>query len=217
MVTLMRSQGNAAMHTPISRMSSTLCVILSAVCSALPVSAEPIDHTAGTSASVSATSETQQPTFNTPLIEGYGAIMPFPGSAEPPRAGSRIIFDIAGASEPEQVIKGLNSVALFLNLAADAGIPPEKLRLAAVLHGAATRAVLRHEAYAKETKTSRNPNLDLIQKLKRAGVELFVCGQALAHRHYGLDDVTSDVTVASSATTVNVNKQMDGYAYLPFH
>lgn len=161
--------------------------------------------------------DTTRPRFVTPRIEGYGAIMPLPRADEPPRAGSRMVFDITGAGEPDTVLKGLNGIAVFLNLAADAGIAVESLKLTAVLHGSATKAVLRSESYAKAMKASANPNVDLIRKLKAAGVELYVCGQALAHHHYGLDDVVPEVMVSVSATTVLVNRQMNGYAYVPYH
>lgn len=153
----------------------------------------------------------------TPRIEGYGAIMPLPHADEPPRAGSRVVFDITGAGKPDDVLKGLNGIALFLNLAADAGVAAEALHLTAVFHGPATKAVLRSEVYATETKTSDNPNADLIRKLNAAGVELYVCGQALAHHRYRRDDIVSEVTVSVSATTVIVNRQMNGYAYVPYH
>lgn len=161
--------------------------------------------------------DTARPTFITPLIDGFGAIVALPLSAEQPRAGSKVVFDITGAGNATQIVKGLESIALLLNLAAEAGLRPEQIKIVAVLHGQATKAVLRPDSYAKHTRGSQNPNLELIRKLNSAGVELYVCGQALAHDRYGLDEVLSEVKVASSAVTVNVSKQMDGYAYLPFH
>jgi intracellular sulfur oxidation DsrE/DsrF family protein len=44
-----------------------------------------------------------------------------------------------------------------------------------------------------------------------------VCGQAMAHQGYGRDEVIPAVIIAVSAATVNINKQMEGYAYIPFH
>jgi intracellular sulfur oxidation DsrE/DsrF family protein len=155
--------------------------------------------------------------FVTPRIEGYGAIMPMPQAVEPPRAESRAVFDITGADGSDKVLRGLNSIALFLNLAAAAGVASESLHLAAVFHGPATKAVLRSEAYAKKTQASDNPNLELIKKLKAAGVAMYVCGQALAHHQFALQDVVPEIEVAVSATTVLVSRQMDGYAYLPYH
>jgi intracellular sulfur oxidation DsrE/DsrF family protein len=169
------------------------------------------------SSSPSPQGDTARPIYVTPFIDGYGSIVSLPQSAEQPKAGSRVVFDITGAGRAGEVVKGLNNIATFLNLAVDAGIAPESLQLVAVLHGPATRAVLRRDVYAKAMKTSHNPNLDLIRKLKAAGVELYVCGQALAHQHYGFNDVVPEIVVAVSATTVLVDRQMNGYAYLPSH
>jgi len=55
----------------------------------------------------------------------------------------------------------------------------------------------------------------LIRQLKAAGVELYVCGQALARRHYRTDEVAPEVAVAVSAAVVHINKQMDGYVLAP--
>jgi intracellular sulfur oxidation DsrE/DsrF family protein len=157
----------------------------------------------------------RQPVFITPRISGFGAIVSLPDSAEQPRVGSKVIFDITGGGLSGQNIKGLNSIARFVNLAAAAGISPDQLTLDAVLHGSATKAALRHSAYAKQTGVTHNPNLDIIRGLKDAGVSWYVCGQALAHHQHEIDDVLPEFTVAVAALTVIVNKQIDGYAYIP--
>ena len=95
--------------------------------------------------------------------------------------------------------------------------------MAIILHGPATKAALSHEGFAKHTKSyetdlgkTKNPNLDLIRRLKEAGVNVYVCGQALAHHGFATTEVAPEVQVAVSAATVNINLQMDGYAYIPF-
>ena len=70
--------------------------------------------------------------------------------------------------------------------------------------------------YMTDLGKTKNPNLELIGQLKKAGVEIFVCGQALAHHSYATSEVAPGVKVAVSAATVNINLQMDGYAYIPF-
>jgi hypothetical protein len=52
-----------------------------------------------------------------------------------------LLPDISGAGEPDKALKGLDSIAALLNLAAAAGIAPEALKVTAVLHGLATRSV----------------------------------------------------------------------------
>jgi intracellular sulfur oxidation DsrE/DsrF family protein len=55
----------------------------------------------------------------------------------------------------------------------------------------------------------------LIRDLKKAGVELFVCGQSLHELGFKTDEVAEEVPVADSAMVVLVNKESDGYAYIP--
>ena len=51
--------------------------------------------------------------------------------------------------------------------------------------------------------------------LKKAGVEVFVCGQSLHELGFKAAEVAEEVPVADSALLVLVNKQVDGYAYIP--
>ena len=90
----------------------------------------------------------------------YGGIVRTPDAAEPPRRGAKIVFDITADSKPEEVNKGLESVARYLNLNAEAGFKPADVKLALVLHGGATKAALSDAAYAKHTAAKKNPNLD---------------------------------------------------------
>ena len=156
-------------------------------------------------------------TLHFPQIARYGGIVTVGDAAEPPRRGIKIVFDITADSEPKELNKGLESVARYLNLNAQAGFKPSDAKLALVLHGAATKVALSDSAYAKYTDATTNPNLELIHELKACGVEVFVCGQSLARNKFAADEVASEVTVATSAMTVNANKQQDGYAYLSIH
>lgn len=157
------------------------------------------------------------PVFLFPQVARFGGIVKTPNAAEPPRRGAKIVFDITADSKPEEVNKGLESVARYLNLNAEAGLKPADAKLALVLHGGATKAALGDEAYAKHVAAMKNPNLELIRELKTCGVEVFVCGQSLARNKYAAAEVAGDVTIAVAALTVNANKQQDGYSYLSIH
>jgi intracellular sulfur oxidation DsrE/DsrF family protein len=152
-----------------------------------------------------------------PPITGYGTVVPMPNAAEPPRRGIKIVFDITSDGKPEEVNKGLESVARYLNLNAQAGNKASDARLALVLHGPATKAALNDAAYASRTAAAKNPNLELVRELKKHGVEVFVCGQALARHKYAASEVAAEFTTAVSAMTVNANKQQDGYSYISLH
>jgi intracellular sulfur oxidation DsrE/DsrF family protein len=158
-----------------------------------------------------------EPRFVNPLIAEYGAVAEQPDVAELPRKGVKVVFDITAEGKPEETLKGLETVARYLNLNALAGHAPTDVRLALVLHGPAVKGALADAAYASKTGAAKNPNLALARELKKHGVEVFVCGQSLARNRFARSDVAAEFTVAASAMTVNVNKQHDGYAYLFIH
>lgn len=159
----------------------------------------------------------EPPASQSPLIEGYGGVAPVPNAAEFPRRNAKVVFDIVSSSDPEEVNRGLESVARYLNLHAQAGHGAENVRIALVLHGGATRCALEDSAYAKATGEAANPNLPLVRILAKHRVEVFVCGQSLIRQKHSLEEVDPTITIATSAMTVNVNKQLDGYAYLFMH
>jgi intracellular sulfur oxidation DsrE/DsrF family protein len=158
-----------------------------------------------------------EPIFSFPLIQGFGGVVMLPQATEQPRKGAKVVFDITAESKPDEVNRGLESVARYLNLNAQAGNAASDAKLALVLHGGATKCALSDEAFRRHTKAEINPNLPLLRELKKQGVEVLVCGQSLARNRYLTSDVASELTVAVSAMTVNVNKQLAGYAYLSIH
>ncbi len=172
-----------------------------------------------------AANPTAEPTFEHPVIKQHGGIVPLPDAAQQPQPNSKVLLDIISDEKSGGVIKGFDRAALILNQYSEAGAGPDHgFKLAVILHGPATKAALHDEAYARHMKpyaraqgTAKNPDLPLIRELRQHGVEVFVCGQALAHQGYALDEVAPEVTVAVSAATVNINLQTDGYAYIPFH
>jgi hypothetical protein len=152
-----------------------------------------------------------------PLIQQYGGVALLPEAPYPPRKGAKIVFDITTDSPPEAVNRGLESVARYLNLNAQAGHAPSDARLTVVLHGGATRCALSDAEYHAHTRIEKNPNLQLLRELKKHGVELLVCGQSLARNQFAHAEVAEPLSIAVSAMTVNVEKQREGYAYLAIH
>lgn len=168
---------------------------------------------------------TADPDFIHPLVKEHGGIVVLPDAAHQPKKNAKVLLDITSDEKSGKVLKGLDRAALILNLYARAGAGAEDgLKVAIILHGPATKAALSDDAYAKHSRASvrgkgetKNPNLALMRQLATAGVQIYVCGQALARQGYATKEVAPQVTVAVSATTVNINLQMDGYAYIPSH
>jgi intracellular sulfur oxidation DsrE/DsrF family protein len=150
-----------------------------------------------------------------PLIAEHGGVVPLPRAAEQPRKGAKAVVDITADAKPGEVNKGLAQVARLLNLYGAAGLKAGDVKIAAVCHGEADKAVLSDEAYAARYRVAANPNLPLIRDLKKAGVEVFVCGQSLHDLGFKAEEVAGEVPVADAAMLVLVNKQADGYAYIP--
>jgi intracellular sulfur oxidation DsrE/DsrF family protein len=150
-----------------------------------------------------------------PLVPGHGGVAPLPRAAEQPKKGAKAVFDVTADAKPGEVNKGLEQVARLLNLYGADGLKAGDVRIAAVLHGEADEAVLSNAATLARFKVEANPNLPLIRRLKRAGVEVFVCGQSLHDLGIKAEEVAEEVPVADSAMLVLVNKQADGYAYIP--
>jgi intracellular sulfur oxidation DsrE/DsrF family protein len=179
----------------------------------------------GLVAALLAADPTGSPQYKHPLIKDHGGIVILPEAAHQAEKNAKVILDITSDAMAGKVIKGFDRAALISNTYAQAGVgPKDGMQMAIILHGPATKAALRDEAYQRHASSyaqhlgvDGNPNLALIRQLSEAGVEIYVCGQALAHHGFATEEVAPAVQVAVSAATVNINTQMNGYAYLPFH
>jgi len=157
-----------------------------------------------------------EPTLG-PAIGGYGPTFPIDDRDVALETGAtyRAAFDVARYSKDlESVNTKLVSVARFLNMHARNGTPVENMELAVVLHGAAVKNVLSHDAY-RARYDSDNPNLELVGRLHDAGVRFFVCGQSMKFGGVEKDELVGQAEVALSAMTMLTVLQNDGYALLP--
>jgi intracellular sulfur oxidation DsrE/DsrF family protein len=155
--------------------------------------------------------------WTTPTIQGYGQIHFLPDAAFKPEADHsyKIVFSLTqGSKSPDAVNPALDRVARTVNLYAAAGVPLSHLKFVAVASGAATPLVL-DDAHYRAAFGVPNPNLPLIAELKKAGVTVAVCGQAVAEHHYSYDSVASDVTLSLSALTTVTTLESQGYVLMP--
>lgn len=152
-----------------------------------------------------------------PRITGAGGVFALPaGTDMPDTAGiHRVVIDASDdATTATGVNRHLEAAARAVNLYALAGVPPGRAQVAVVVHGKATPLVLSDVSYRKHFDKP-HPDMDLIGKLRAAGVELFVCGQALSHRGYRSEEVRDEVLVTLSAMTKLVELQAAGYGLIP--
>lgn len=152
-----------------------------------------------------------------PRIAMAGGVYPMPAGTLMPAANleHRLVIDAAsGETTAAGILRRLDAAARAVNLYALAGVTPQRLKVAVVLHGKATAAALSDAAYRKHLDRD-NPDAALIGALHEAGVKLYVCGQALTHAGYATGEVRADVRVALSAMTALTTLQADGYSLIP--
>jgi intracellular sulfur oxidation DsrE/DsrF family protein len=150
-----------------------------------------------------------------PAADGYVVIPDV--AVAPDRARTyRAIFDATHAAEKqEQLLPALNMAGSEMNAFAVAAVAKGNVKFAVVFHGAALDGLLNDAPYKKKFGVS-NPNLAVLAQMKKAGVELFVCGQNLAFEHIDPKSLSPDVTVASDGLIVLMEYQNRGYALLSF-
>lgn len=171
--------------------------------------------TLGASAAAT-TGTTPQATYG-PVLESYGPVY-YMGPVDLPTPTDRDykgLFDVAAAGDDDTHSPAIETVARFLNMHAQAGVPRERLGAALVLHGGAGKYALTHAAY-QERHGVDNPNLELIEALRGVGVEIIICGQTAGARGFARDEIAEAVGVALSAMTAHKLFQDQGYQIVAF-
>lgn len=129
----------------------------------------------------------------------------------------KAIFDIyTDSPDKDKTNPLLKTVARYLQIHQQYGVPKENLKVAVIMHGVATKNVLNDKAYEKLYATE-NPNSELIKILKDADVDLYVCGQSYAGKGYDDVDKLPEVKMALSALTALVWFQTGGYQTINFN
>ncbi|MEO7072144.1 MAG: DsrE family protein [Rhodanobacter sp.] len=155
--------------------------------------------------------------WQTPTIVGAGKIHPMPQAAyQPdPQATYKVVFSLSKAgTKPGDLSPSLDHVARAVNLYVNAGVPLSHLKFVAIAAGPATPIVLNDDQYRSKYGVA-NPNLPVIAQLRKAGVDVAVCAQAVAEHNFHYDWVDPQVTVALSGLTTVIDLQQQGYALSP--
>ncbi|WP_456376508.1 DsrE family protein [Lutibacter sp.] len=154
-----------------------------------------------------------------PIIENYGKVY----SVENPDlllkrdTEYRVIFDIFTDKSKENTVNPLlNTVARYLNMHAQQGISLNNMKTVVILHGAATKSTINAISYQKKYNTN-NPNTEIMEALKKANVEIYVCGQSYVANGFTIPEKSPNVKLALSALTVLVEYQSNGYQIINFN
>lgn len=153
-----------------------------------------------------------------PRIAGFGAIAPLTGdeTRAEPKLRYRLVFNVTKAAvTPDKVNPSLDKVARLLNLLGRDNIRPAPGDIVVIVHGTATPIVANSTAYAAKAEAQLNPNLDLIAKLRAAGVTVSVCSQALQALRISAKQLAPGVRVDLSAMTTLAALQLRGWALIP--
>jgi intracellular sulfur oxidation DsrE/DsrF family protein/SAM-dependent methyltransferase len=149
-----------------------------------------------------------------PIIRGQGGVVARQAAVGQPRVGAKVVLDVTADGKPSEVNQGLERTARLLNLYGAAEMKASDVAIAVVLHGEATKCILTNESY-RQRFAEPNPNLPLIQSLREAGVEITVCGQALSNKSFADSEVVRGIPISAAALTFLINKQSEGFAYVP--
>lgn len=150
-----------------------------------------------------------------PEARGYVAI---PDAALVPdknRTYRAVYESTRAAAEPTQLLPALNMAGLALNAFAASGVPLSNAKFVIVFRGPAMAGILNDASYRTKFGAA-NPNLKVLSGLKKAGVEIFVCGQSMVAENIDPKSLSSEVRIATAAQIVLMVYQNDGYALLSY-
>lgn len=129
----------------------------------------------------------------------------------------KVVFDVFTDGKKKSKKNGaIVTVARYISIHVQQGVPKGNLKVALVLHGAATKNALNDATYLKKYG-KENPNSALLHALKQANVDIFVCGQSLYAKGYKKEHIATDVNVSLSALTALVHFQTAGYQQINFN
>lgn len=128
----------------------------------------------------------------------------------------KAVYDATKVSrDSTKILPALNNAGAVLNDLGVCGIPVNHAKFVIVFHGASVDGIRDNQHY-KEKYGIDNPNLKVLTELKKAGVQLFVCGQYLLGENIDFKTISPDVSIASDALIVLLTFQNEGYALMNF-
>ncbi len=147
-------------------------------------------------------------------ISGVEAATDLPSARElpDPNLTYKIAFDLGKASPKiDDVNPGLIKIAGYFNTLAKNGVPTDHRMIVVVFHQEGTELVLNNAAYKARNDGHDNPNIALIQSMKKAGVDFRVCGQGVLARKIDVATILPGIQVDLWAMTTFTTLQLRGY------
>ncbi len=159
-------------------------------------------------APVSATAQDLSAFKTGPVFEDFGPHAPVEGANElPSLTRFSIAFDVAKKADTGARNRGFESAARFINMHVAAGVPADRIKIAIVVHGSATRDLVAGDA---------NGSQAMLRAMMDQGVRVILCGQSAAANGVSADELIDGVEMELSAMTAHALLQQDGYTVNPF-
>lgn len=146
-------------------------------------------------------------------VPSAGIARDVPNAKELPDASLtyKVLFDAATeAPKADEVHPLLSVAARYVNTLAKYGVPADHRKIAVVFHQGATDYIMKNDAY-KAKHGRDNPNVALIQAMKKAGVEFHVCGQAVLGRKIDPATIMPEIQLDLWALTTITTLELRGY------
>jgi len=152
------------------------------------------------------------------LVPGMSVAADIPNAHElpDPNRNYKIVFSVnRDPANPDDIEPMFNAIATYVNTLGKYGVPPENRNIVAMIHHRSERfdIVMNNEAYKKRHGRD-NPNIEIIHKLREAGVDIRLCGQGLVGREIDAKDVNPDIQIDLWAMTSIVNLTLAGYTHI---
>lgn len=158
-----------------------------------------------------------------PVFKSFGPHAPIAGMREMPADTEfSIAFDVADAAADGARNRGFESAARFINMHVAAGVDPENIKIAVVVHGKASMDLMHDAAWAarqtaeEESEAPDNPSSAMLRELLDHGVRFILCGQSASVYGIAKDDLVPGVEMNLSAMTAHAQLQQQGYTVNPF-
>lgn len=152
-----------------------------------------------------------------PVFEDFGPHAPVEGLGEVPADTEfAIAFDVVDAAADGTRNRGFESAARFINMHVAAGVDPDNIRIAVVVHGKASLDLMSDAAWTAKGKGDANPSSAMIRQMLDAGVRFILCGQSGTVNGIAQADLIPGVETALSAMTAHALLQQRGYTVNPF-
>ena len=153
-----------------------------------------------------------------PLIEDYGKVWQINNPDYPVDKEHvfKAVFDVMNSPDSHEVVNpSIETIARYLNMHAQNGVPIENLKAVMVIHNKASKDIMTDSAYRSKYGVG-NPNRELVEQLIESGVGVIFCGQSSLSRDIPQNDIIDEVQLSLSAMTALIQLQDKGYKLIKF-